>query len=128
MKNVILDTNVFIRFLIRDIENQFLKSKQIFDKVEKEGLIAEVSILVVNEIVWVLENFYELKREIYIPQLVKILDLRNIRIIEAKKSLVLQVLESSQKQNFDFTDIYLAHIKGPKEIFSFDKDFRKIKT
>lgn len=126
MKELILDTNVFIRFLIKDVPSQFEKAQKIFEKIEKQEAKGLVSILVINEIIWILENFYELRREIYLPQLLKLLALKNIKVIEVKKNLLVRILQQMQKQKFDFTDIYLSQIAGDKKIFTFDKDFKKL--
>ena len=127
MKEIIIDTNVFIRFLIKDVLSQFEKAQKVFEKIEKGEIKGLVSILVINEIVWILENFYELKREIYIPPLLKLLLLKHLKIIETKKSFIIKILQKMEKQKFDFTDFYLSQIAKDKKIFSFDKDFKKIK-
>lgn len=125
-KEVILDSNIFIRFLVGDIKDQSEKAQVIFNNIEQGRVKGHVSILVVNEVIWILENFYELKRAIYLPQLVKLLSLRNIKIMEAKKKILLMILEKMQVSSIDFTDIYLSYIKENKEILSFDRDFQKI--
>ena len=126
MKELLLDTNVFVRFLIKDIPSQFKKAERVFERIEKGEIKGLVSVLVINETVWILENYYELKREIYLPPLLKLLLLKNLKIIEIKKSLIIKTLEEMLKQKFDFTDIYLSQIAKDKKIFSFDKDFQKI--
>lgn len=126
MKEIIIDTNVFVRFLIKDVRSQSEKARKVFEKIEKGEIKGLISILVINEIVWVLENFYEIKREIYIPQLLKLLLLKHLKIIETKKSLIIKTLQRMEKQKFDFTDLYLSQIADTRKIFSFDKDFQKI--
>lgn len=126
MKEIIIDTNVFVRFLIKDVLSQFGKAQKVFEKIEKGEIKGLVSILVVNEVVWVLENFYELKREIYIPQLLQLLLLKHLKIIETKKSLIINTLQRMEKQKFDFTDLYLSQIADARKVFSFDKDLQKI--
>lgn len=126
MKEIIIDTNVFVRFLIKDVLSQFEKAQKVFEKIEKGEIKGLVSILVINEMVWVLENFYELKRENYIPQLLKLLLLKHLKIIETKKSLIIRTLQRMEKQKFDFTDLYLSQIADARKVFSFDKDFQKI--
>ena len=127
MKELLLDTNVFVRFLIKDIPSQFKKAERVFERIEKGEIKGLVSVLVINETVWILENYYELKREIYLPPLLKLLLLKNLKIIEIKKSLIIKTLEEMLKQKFDFTDIYLSQIAKDKKIFSFDKDFQRMK-
>lgn len=126
MKTVVLDTNIFIRFLIQDIAPQFEKANQLFESIEKLQDRGFVSILAVNEVIWILHTFYNLKREIYLPQLIQLLALKNIKITEVKKNVIMQVLELMNQRNIDFTDAYLFCTKGDKEIFSFDQDFKKL--
>lgn len=126
MIQAVLDTNIFIRFLIKDIESQFKQAKEIFEKIEKGKIKAKISILVINETIWILENYYELKREIYLSHLLKLLALKNLKIIEAKKTLIISVLKLMQKEKFDFTDIYLSQLSKPEELCSFDKDFKRL--
>lgn len=127
MSEVLLDTNIFIRFFIKDIEDQFLKSFKIFEKIEKGELEGLVSILVINEIIWIMENYYELKREVYIPELLKLLALKKMKIVEVSKNLVIKILQLMQDRKIDFTDFYLSEISDTKQVLSFDKDFEKLK-
>jgi len=125
-KELILDTNVFLRFLIDDVTLQFREAKEIFGKIEKGEIIGRVSILVINELIWILENYYELKRKVYIPRILKLLALKNLKVIEVKKSLIVGCLEKMEKTKFDFTDIYLSLVGTKKTVFSFDKDLEKL--
>lgn len=125
MKKFSIDTNIIIRFLIKDVVTQFEEAKSFFEKIEKEKIKGVISVLVINETIWVLENYYELKRTIYIPQLLQLLALKNIGIKEIKKKVVIEVLEEMMKLSIDFTDLYLVKTKGEGEIMSFDKDLKK---
>lgn len=127
MNDLYIDTNVFIRLFLQDIQDQYNQARDAFEKVDKGETRALVSILVVGEIVWVLEKYYLLKRKNFITQLLKLLSLDNIRILEAKKELIIKVLEKMKKTNFDFTDVYLAYSAKPDKVFSFDKDFERLK-
>lgn len=128
MKKISIDTNIIIRFLIKDVAIQFEEAKSFFQKIEKEKIKGVISILVINETIWVLENYYELKRTIYIPRLLQLLALKNIVIKEIKKKIVIEVLEEMLKFHIDFTDLYLVKTKGEGEIMSFDKDLKKLKV
>lgn len=128
MSVALLDTNIFIRFFIKDIEDQFQKSFKIFERIEKGELEGLISILVINEIIWILENYYELKREVYIPELLKLLALKRMKIVEVSKDLVIKILQKMKERKIDFTDFYLSEISDTKQILSFDEDFEKLKT
>ena len=126
INTIIFDTNVIVRYFVKDPPAQLIQAQRYIEKIEQGKLKCLLSVLVINEIVWVLEKYYSLKREIYVPLLLKLLALKNIRIIEVKKNLIVQALELMLMRNVDFTDAYVFCTKGDKEIFSFDKDFNKL--
>ena len=126
MTAFIIDTNIFVRLLTHDVVSQFEKAKKIFDAIEKSQQKGLVSILVINETIWILKKYYHLERKTFIPQILHLLALKNLKIIEVKKDVIVQALELMLKHNVDFTDAYLFCAKGDKEIFSFDKDFKKL--
>lgn len=126
MKEVLLDSNIFIRFFMQDVPSHFEKAKKIFEDVEGGKAEGFVSLLVINEVIWILENFYELKRDIYIPKFLELLSLGNVKIMEVRKEVILAILQEMPKHTFDFTDVYLFQVKGKRTIVSFDKDFEKL--
>lgn len=126
MKQIYIDSNVIIRLYIKNVEKQVLQAQKLIKSIEEKKQYGLLSVLVINEIIWILENYYDLERKEFMPWILKLLALKNIKIVEVKKELIIKILEKMQTQKFDFTDIYLAHIAGPKNIFSFDRDFEKI--
>lgn len=126
MREYILDTNIFIRYFIQDNPPQLKKARNIFDTIEKNQIRGFVSILVVDEIIWVLENYYKLSKLKYLPQLIELLALKDVRIIEFSKDMLLSILKRMQNVNIDFTDLYLFYISGEKNILTFDKGLKKI--
>lgn len=127
MKTVHIDTNVFIRFFIEDIPDQYQQARELFETIESKETIGLISILVLNEVIWIMEHYYNLRRSLYLPKLMRLLSLPGIRIIETKKDVIVVVFEKMQSTSIDFTDVYLWCIAGNETIVSFDKDFTKIK-
>lgn len=128
MKEVVIDSNVFIRLVVKDSPTQLLKAQALIKDIEQGNLHGLLSILVVNEIIWILEKFYDLKRKNFIPELLKFLALKNIKSIEVEKTLIIKILKIMQNRKFDFTDIYLSQITDKEKLFSFDEDFDKLFT
>lgn len=126
MKKSFIDSNIIIRLIVKDPQDQFLEAKEIIREIEEEKLQGVLSILVVNEIIWILEHYYDLEREEFIPTLLKLFALKNIKILETKKDTIINILEKMQRKKIDFTDIYLNEVTKDKKILSFDKDFEKI--
>ena len=126
MKSLVIDSNVLLRFILRDIEDQYEVARKVFEEIEGEKMIGRISILVIGELIWILERFYDQDRKVFIPKIISLLSLKNIRIIEAKKELVMDALAIFSSRKVDFTDVYLSKIVTKKEIFSFDRDFKKL--
>ena len=57
-----IDTNILVRFLTGDDEQQTKVVYNIFKKTESEKRELFVSLLVVLELIWVLESVYEIPR------------------------------------------------------------------
>lgn len=126
MRKVVIDTNVIVRYFVKDNLHQFREAQKLIKDIEQNKVCGLTSLLVVHEMVWILENYYDLKRDEFVPKVMQILALKNIKIIEVKKEVVQNVLAKMQKKKIDFTDIYLAEIAKSHKIISFDKDFEKL--
>ncbi len=124
----LLDTNYFLRLLIGDIPSQFRQAKKIFAAIENEKARGEVSILVINELLWILEHFYQQKRAKFLPLLLKLLALKNLKVIEVKKADLVWVLQQMQKRKLDFTDWYLVkqQVKHHWRLATFDKKLHRL--
>lgn len=62
VKNYLIDTNVVVRFFIRDDEAQYLQSLKWFAEAEKGKINVAIIPIVVAEICFVLESFYKISR------------------------------------------------------------------
>lgn len=123
---MIVDSNVIIRLLRNDVPGQTRRAAVFFKKVEKGEEKASISILVLDEIIWGLGQFYEIKREDFLPKIIRILSLKGIEVIELKKDKIVEILMEMIVSKIDFTDLYLMAIAKSDEIFSFDTDFKKM--
>lgn len=59
---IFVDTNVFLRFFVRDVEPLYQKARELFQKAEEGKIVLETTDLVIAEIVWVLGSYYDLSR------------------------------------------------------------------
>lgn len=126
MNELLLDSNIFLRHFLQDIRSQSLDATTVISEVEKGEKVGFISILVINEVIWILKRFYKIDRRHYLPELIKILHINNIKIIEVKKEVLLRILEKMKPREIDFTDVYLSEIAGNRKVVSFDKDFKKL--
>jgi predicted nucleic-acid-binding protein len=57
-----LDTNVLVRFLVRDHEEQFERARKLIRRQAQDGQPARVSLVVLLETEWVLRSRYKLNK------------------------------------------------------------------
>jgi predicted nucleic-acid-binding protein len=103
---IALDTNVIVRFLVRDDERQARLAYARFKQAESSHEILFVPLLVVLETIWVLESAYDKpRREI----LDAIEDLKGMPILEFEKDEVIERLfEDGRKGDVDLPDLLIA--------------------
>jgi len=124
MKGV--DTNILIRFLTGDDEQQTKKVHKIFKDAESEKKEFFVPLVVVLELIWVLESVYEISRT-EILESISDLSLMPILKFEHRTALE-QFLCSAQGNKFDLSDLliaYVAKINGCETVLTFDKKASK---
>jgi len=125
---VFVDTNVFLRFFVKDVESQYEKARTLFEKAEAGKIRLETSELVIAEIVWVLESFYGFTRKEIADVLITLLSSRNLKI--ANSARISASIQSYVSGNMDFIDAYnIAYMKSKEleHIATFDlKHYKKV--
>lgn len=125
---VFVDTNVFLRFFVRDVEPFYLKAKELFEKADKGSIKLETSDLVIAEIVWVLESYYAFSRAEIQQVIDTILETRNIKV--ANQSRITEAVRHYSSGKIDFIDAYnIAYMKAKNysKIATFDiKHFKNV--
>lgn len=125
---IFVDTNVFLRFFVRDVESFYHKAKDLFEKAESGQVKLETSDMVIAEIVWVLESYYDFSR-LEIKEVVEtILETKNLKV--TNHSRVKETIDFYSSGKMDFIDAYnIAYIKSKyfKRVATFDvKHFKNI--
>lgn len=121
-----LDTNVLVRFLVRDDKKQAETVYRLFKRAESRNDPFFVPLLVVLETIWVLESVYEISREEIRASLQKLL-LMPILIFEAQSALQ-RTLSSAQTNKIDLADLLIAHsakFSNCDGVLTFDKKASK---
>jgi predicted nucleic-acid-binding protein len=122
---ILLDTNIFIRFLTADNDKFYQKATQIFFDIENDDMHAMILESVFAEIVFVLEKVYKVSRQEIVDLLMKLLDLKGWRrtnILLYKKALNIY-----QERKVDIVDCLLLAFSEIQniEVKSFDRDIIK---
>jgi predicted nucleic acid-binding protein len=125
---VFVDTNVFLRFFVRDVENLYERARVLFEKAEAGKIKLETNELVIAEIVWVLESFYGFTRKEISEVLLTLLASRNLKI--AGHAKISHAVELYASGNMDFIDAYnIAYMRAKEysKVATFDsRHFKKV--
>ncbi|MGI6776239.1 MAG: PIN domain-containing protein [Patescibacteria group bacterium] len=127
MAKYIVDTNVFLRFLLKDNEEYFKKARRYFLRAKKHQITLILLPVVVLEINYVLKGVYSLSRQ----ESAKILSslLKSPLLMVKERKTLIKAVDSYEKINIDLADVYLSAAAQEEnaKVLSFDKDFEKIK-
>jgi len=124
MNNVYADTNIFLRFLTKDIPEQAHKAEGYLRKAQKGEFVISVLQITVVEILFHLEKYYDLPR---LKATEKVILLIKPNWIDVEhKGEVVKALYKYKSGKIDFVDVLtwaMAKSKDAK-ILSFDHDFK----
>lgn len=123
-----IDTNIFLRVLIKENELAFNQSYKILELVKSGEIKAFTSSLVLAEINFVLGKIYKFTKKEIIKSLKSILNLKNLKISD--KGNISAGIFLYENHNVKFIDTLIAAndviLKSKAKIISYDKDFDKL--
>jgi len=117
-----LDTNVILRYLIKDNEALFQAVKPLFLKAEKGELSLYIHPITLAELVWTLESFYCYEKDKIVNVLTRLINAQGIEVPD--KETVQNALMLYLDANVDYIDAYLASHTASSDIptiFTLDK-------
>ena len=120
-----LDTNVLIRHLTGDPPAQARRARA-FLATADELLVPD---LIVAEVVYVLESFYEVERDRIAELIRAVIGFPAVVVVDAP--LLLRALEVYEIDRIDFAEAYLvasAEATGVETVASFDRSIDRIAT
>lgn len=120
-----VDTNVLIRHLTGDPPAQAARASRFLARAD-ELLLPD---LILAEIAYVLESFYEAPRRQVAETLRAVLAFPAIRVVDAE--LLLRTIEVYDEHRLDFADAYLvasAERTGVGELVSYDRAIDRVGT
>jgi len=101
-----VDANVFLRFLTNDLPEKAREVERMLQRAGAGKLKLYTSVLVVAEIVWVLESYYELTREAIGEKILAMLNTPGLMVED--DALIVQCTALYMDKNVDFIDAYNA--------------------
>ena len=125
---IFVDTNYFLRYLLRDTENQYVEAKEVFLKAAQGNIKLITSTVVFFEVVWVLRAGYKRigrsKAELH-STLLKVL---NLEVEFPDREVLVDGINFSLGSSLSLEDCYhLAFCKSKKvrELKTFDRNLGK---
>lgn len=121
-----VDTNFFLRFLLKDDRKQYLEVEKIFLLAARGEIKLISTTLVFFEIYWVLSSYYQRRKKSLVETLVKILEMEFIEFEEAK--LLQKALFTFTHTTLDIEDsfnISYAVSRGVAGLKTFDAKLNK---
>ena len=129
MEYAFLDTNVILRYLLRDDELKAQHCLKLLEKAERRDINLLTTDLVIAELVWVLESpvTYNLPGDKIRDLLLPIILLPGLKL--PGKKLYRRIFELYVDQEIAFIDAFNAiHMQkqGLSQIYSYDSDFDRV--
>ncbi len=127
MSQKILDTNILIRFFTQDNKVMAERVEVLFKNAKRNELI--IPDVILAEMVWVLESFYELPK---IEIIEKIQALLSLDVVQINRRIIRKTIEYYENHNISYTDAYLLGFSSVEikqgNVYSFDKGLQKIES
>ncbi len=124
---IFIDTNIFLRYFEREDEQAYRKTEKLFTEIVNGNITGISTSLVIAEVIWVLEKFYNWDKE-EICNNIKLI-LRTPNIIFKERAILLEAINIYRERNISFIDAYnYSYMKANNvtKICSLDKDFDKL--
>lgn len=121
-----VDTNYFVRFLLKDNLQQYIAAKKLFTEAAQRKIKLTTSVVVFFEIVWVLRSSYGKDKQALVDSLVKVLKL-DLEL--AERNLLIESLNVFQKTALSLEDCYnliFAKKNYDTSFKTFDKKLDKV--
>ncbi len=101
-----IDTNVLVRFLVRDDENQFQRARKLIRREVRAGRPVFVSQLVLLESEWVLRSRYDFQKDDIVNVVSALLDAADVQLED--ESGIEQALYVWRDNSAEFADCLIG--------------------
>jgi len=126
MIRLIADTNIFLRFLLKDNPRQYVQARAVFARVKEKKIELIIPQIVIFEIAFALDKYYGFPKQKIIEGLQTIIAGSDTNIEDHQ--VFKKALDIYNQRNISFVDCFLdAYSKEhDAEIFTFDKNLKKL--
>jgi predicted nucleic-acid-binding protein len=121
-----LDTNVLVRYITGDDENQALLAEKAIETARSQNEKLLIQPLVLCEMIWVLESAYGFKKSIILPVIDQLLRTAQFKIVD--KDICWKAFADFSQKYGDFADYYIGRANerdGADVTLTFDKALKE---
>ncbi len=121
-RRVVIDTNLLVRYLTGNDPRKAKAVDNLLSKAEMGELKILVPSIVIAELVWVLESFYQMHSTEIAKLIEAVLNTPGIEVTE--KSIIATTLKLYRTKDIDLIDAWIiefAKDRGIKTIYTFDR-------
>ena len=121
-----VDTNVLLRFLLDEPQDQAKRARTLINKAERAEIALIVPVVVLAEVVWVLHSYYG-QTVVSIAEKLRPLVATEGLVVE-NSDVVLEALRVMAERSLKFADAYLvaAATSRQQAVATFDLELRKL--
>ncbi|MHB1347082.1 MAG: PIN domain-containing protein [Candidatus Humimicrobiaceae bacterium] len=126
---IFIDANIFIRYFASDDSSKSKKVEMLFQKIVTGETECFTNQMVIAEIVWVLDKFYNMDKQLICDNIEFIVNTPNLKVKE--KNTILKAADIYRNSNIDFIDAYnysYAIANNASSLFSYDSHFDKMES
>lgn len=125
MIKIFLDSNIWLRFFLKDDQEQYEIVSTLYSLIEEGNFRPYTSTIVLLEINYILAKIYHQQINKIIRYITKIMEIRNITVLESTN--LLKAIEIYRKYRIKLADCLIAdQIKRDMILITFDQEFHKI--
>lgn len=121
MKTYTLDTNIILRFLLKDIPSQYQLANEYFVKAYQGKIRLFLTTQVIFEINYILAKSYSYSKQDIVPKILSLINLKNLTTED--KNLLILTLNTYLTNNLSLVDTHLSCLSLQKNynLLTFDK-------
>ncbi len=124
----LIDSNIFLRVIVRDEEHTWQDCVDILSKIEHHTVAAYIPTIFVAEVQYVLKSFYGFEKSAIVKALAGIVATRNLEVVDDLSfPLAMKLFED---HNVKFVDSLIASSQRVQDkkasVLSYDRDFDKL--
>ncbi|OGK55579.1 hypothetical protein A3B56_02005 [Candidatus Roizmanbacteria bacterium RIFCSPLOWO2_01_FULL_45_11] len=127
MNHIYIDTNVIVRFIIKDNKQQNRKTREYIALSQQKKVVLTILTEIILEVEYVLRKTYKIPREDITKSLESVVEMSYFHVMD--RDILKQALVIYKSRTVDLIDIilFLKAKKAGADVLSFDKDFGKLK-